>query len=124
MPKGPVCVRNLGTLDDYLSDTEAREVFHYRVTLDDKDRLLVEERYKEGLVLLDRAEFAYALNGATEITTTKCYDAAGNYIGKVVGKFTPPDVHEAEVYDAEDHLTDKTNGLFQYQIMNGKPVVE
>lgn len=124
MPKGPFRIRDLGTLDDHLSDTEAAAISHYRLTLDDGDRFLVEERYKEGLVLQDRAEFTYALDGATEITTTTCYDAAGNYTGKVVGKFTPPNIHEAEVYNADNVLTQKTNGLFQYKVMDGKPVVE
>jgi hypothetical protein len=123
MPKEPFRVRDLGTLDDHLSDTEASEIIHYRLTLDDEDRFLVEERYKEGLVLQDRAEFEYTLDGATEITTTKCYDAAGKYTGKVVGKFTPPDAYDAEVYDANDVLTDQTDGLFQYRMMNGKPIV-
>ena len=113
MPKGPFRVRDLATLDDHLSDADAQRMFHYQVTLDDAGRFLIEERYREGLVLQDRAEFTYALDGNTELTTTKCYDAQGNYTGKVVGKFTPPNIHEAEVYDANDILTEKTQGLFQ-----------
>ena len=124
MPKGPFRVRDLTTLDDHLSDTDAQSIFHYRITLDDEGRYLVEERYQEGLVLQDRAEFTYASDGQTEITATKCYDAQGNYTGKIVGKFTPPDRHESEMYDAEDNLTHQTEGLFQYAIMNGKPVVQ
>ncbi len=124
MPKGPFRVRNLATLDDHLSDTEASDISHYRITLDDEGMYLVEERYEKGLVLKDRVEFTHALDGQTAITTRKCFDSDGKYTGKVVGKFTPPDIHEAEVYDAEDNLTHKTDGLFKYTVMDGKPVLQ
>lgn len=124
MSEEPFRVRDLGTLDDHLSDTDAAHIFHYRLTFDDHGRCLVEERYQEGLVLQDRAEFTYVLSGKTEETIKKCYDAKRNYTGKVVGKFTPPDIHEAEVYDAQDNLTHRIDGLFQYAVIDGKPTLK
>lgn len=122
MGKGPFRVRDLGTLDDKLSDAEAAKIFHYRITLDDKGRCAVEERYREGNVLQDRAEFEYSQDCQTKITVTRCYNAQGNYTGKVVGRFTPPNIHEAEVYDAQNNLRNKIGGLFRYELMDGKPV--